>query len=193
MTAFHETPSTGPCADLAAQFQALVPVLETDRLVLRAPRIEDFGTFADAVLSERGHFFGHPQNRGDAWYEFIQLNVTWMLRGHGAWTVTDRATGAPLGFVHIGAEPGDMEAELGYVMTADAEGKSIAYEACVAVRDYAYDGLGFTTLVSCVDPGNARSAALATRLGAARDPHAEAMFDDGPNHIYRHIKPGGPQ
>lgn len=190
MTAFHETPPTGSCADLAARFQALVPVLETERLVLRAPRIEDFQPFADTVLSDRGHFFGHPQNRGDAWYEFIQLNVTWMLRGHGAWAVTDRATGTLYGFVHIGAEPGDMEAELGYVMTEEAEGKGIAFEACKAARGYAFGTLGFKTLVSCIDPANTRSAALAKRLGATRDPSAEAMFDDGPNHIYRHPKPG---
>lgn len=190
MTAFHETPATGPAADLAARFQALVPVLETERLVLRAPRIEDFQPFADAVLSERGHFFGHHETRESAWYDFAHLIVTWMLRGHGAWAVTDRTTGTLYGFVHIGAEPGDHEAELGYLMLAEAEGKSIAHEACQAARGYAFGALGFKTLVSCVDPDNARSAALAMRLGAARDTVAESAFDDGPNHIYRHPKPG---
>lgn len=189
MTAFHETPTTGPCAEIAASFQALVPVLETDRLVLRAPRIEDFQPFADAVLSERGHFFGHHDNRESAWYDFIQLNVTWMLRGHGAWAITDRTDGALYGFVHIGAEPGDMEAELGYLVTAEGEGRSIAYEACRAACDYAYGTLGFKTLVSCVDPANARSAALAKRLGASRDSMAETALGADTNHVYRHVTP----
>ena len=99
---FHETPPTGAAADLAAGMQALIPVLETERLVLRAPRIEDFDAFAAMVDGPRGAFFGHPKTRADAWEIFMQLTGTWPLRGHGAWTVTDRASGTVLGMVLIG-------------------------------------------------------------------------------------------
>ncbi|MEL7116896.1 MAG: GNAT family N-acetyltransferase, partial [Pseudomonadota bacterium] len=115
---FHETPTTGPCADRAAAMQALVPVIETDRLILRAPVIEDFQEFARIVLGPQGRYFGHPKTREDAWGEFMQITGTWYLRGHGAWMITLRETGALIGVVLLGAEPGDTETELGYLLDA---------------------------------------------------------------------------
>ncbi|MEM6375152.1 MAG: hypothetical protein AAF686_02870 [Pseudomonadota bacterium] len=56
MTAFFETPSSGPSASLAAHIQSLVPVLETERLILRAPRMEDFNALANMLLGPRGKF-----------------------------------------------------------------------------------------------------------------------------------------
>ncbi|KZY32151.1 hypothetical protein A3731_04265 [Roseovarius sp. HI0049] len=189
---FHETPSTGATADLAARMQALIPVLETERLILRAPRIEDFDAFAAMVDGPRGTFFGHPKTRADAWELFMQLIGTWSLRGHGAWTVTDRTTGAVLGIVQIGAEPGDMEPELGWLVSAGAERKGIAFEAAQAARDHAFGPLGLDRLVSYVDADNIRSAALAQRLGATRDPDAEAAMPEADRCVvYRHAAPGG--
>ncbi len=48
------------------------------------------------------------------------------------------------------------------------EGKTIeAREAAIAARNYAYQQMGWTTLVSLIDPDNHRSKVLAERLGAA--------------------------
>jgi len=193
MTAFHESPSTGPAATLAARIQAVVPVLETGRLTLRAPRIEDFSTFADMIKGPRGRYYGTSDCRKDAWRDFMQITGTWFLRGHGAWTVTKRETGEVLGFVHIGAEPGDMEPELGYVISADAEGRGIAFEAAQAVRDHALGALALPSLVSYVHPPNTRSAALAQRLGGTRDAVAEdALPEDDKALVFRHAPTGGP-
>lgn len=184
---FHETAPTGPAAALAARMQALIPVLETERLILRGPRIEDFDAFADMIAGPRGAFYGQPETREDAWAIFMQLVGTWPLRGHGAWTVTDRATGTVLGMVHIGAEPGDMEPELGWVLAEETEGEGVAREAAGAVRALAFETLGLASLVSYVDDANTRSAALADRLGARRDPAAEAALPDaGKCRVYRH-------
>ncbi|MEQ8898837.1 MAG: GNAT family N-acetyltransferase [Roseovarius sp.] len=195
-TSFHETAPSGPTADLAARFQALIPVLETDRLILRAPRIEDFDGFATMVCGERGTYFGHPGTRADAWQGFMQITGTWALRGHGAWAVTDRATGTLLGFVQLGAEPGDLEPELGWIVSAEAEGKGIAHEAAEAVRAHALGAFALPSLVSYIDARNTRSCTLADRLGARRDPAAEAAIaglqDDGEHCVvYRHQMPEG--
>ncbi|MEO0569474.1 MAG: GNAT family protein [Pseudomonadota bacterium] len=190
MTAFYEERSTGPTAAIAVQMQALVPVLETERLILRAPKIEDFDTLADMLLGTRGKYYGNCQNREDAWGEFIQLTGTWFLRGHGAWTVTDKRNGNVLGFVHIGAEPGDHEHELGYVVSNFAEGQSIAFEASKAVRAHAFHVFELPSLVSYVHAPNTRSIALAERLGATRDAAAEAdMINEGePCIVFRHTR-----
>lgn len=189
MIPFHETPATGPAAALAARMQAMVPTLRTARLILRAVRIEDFAAFAEIVLGPQGRFYGAPRTRDEAWGIFMQLSGTWYLRGHGAWTVTDRDAGTVLGFVHIGAEPGDMEPELGFVIAQAAEGRGLAFEAADAVKGHARDVLRLDRLVSYVDRANTRSARLAERLGARRCAVAEAALpeaDQADTCVYRY-------
>ena len=70
----------------------------------------------------------------------------------------------------------------------DAEGRGIAFEAALVARRYAYETLGWSTAISLIAPSNARSAALAERLGAAY----ERDFDHvryGRAAIYRHPSP----
>lgn len=184
MTAFHETPATGPCAARAAQMQALVPVLETQRLVLRAPVIEDFQRFAQIVTGPQGKTWGAPQDHDAAWYGFLQLTGTWYLRGQGAWVITLRETGETLGFSQISPEPGDDEHELGWLLAAEHQGQGYATEAARAIRDHAVTRMQLPSLVSYIYASNARSVAVAQRLGARPDqpegwPHADTL-------VYRH-------
>ena len=117
----------------------------------------------------------------------MQITGTWLLRGHGVWTLEDRETRDVLGFVLIGFEPGDREPELGYMLRASAEGRGLAFEACQAVRDYAFGALELPGIVSYVHHGNDRSIRLAKRLGAVRDTTAEADLApcDGA-YVFRH-------
>lgn len=185
MTARHELPTPGPAAEIAAMFAALVPTIVTDRFVLRAAKLSDYPVFVEIACTERGRHIGGPMSREDAWYDFATICSGWMLHGHGGWTIEDTATFEVLGFVALGLEPGDNEVELGYLLTEAAEGKGVATEAAQAVRDWAERELHLTGLVSYIDPDNTRSIAVATRLGATRDPAAEAALSD-PMQVYRH-------
>lgn len=188
---FHETLSTGPAAAIAQQMQALVPVLNTERMILRAPQITDFDAFAAMLAPPRGKFYGDCQTREDAWGEFMQLNATWLLRGYGAWALTDRDTGEVLGFVQIGAEPGDWEPELGWVVSKSAEGHGLAAEAARCVRTYAFETLKLPSLVSYVDEENTRSVRLAEGLGATRDRDAEGyLTEEEACLVFRHDPKG---
>jgi RimJ/RimL family protein N-acetyltransferase len=169
MIAPHECPPTGPTAALAARMQGIIPVIETARLRLRAPRIEDFEAYADIACGDRAAGIGGPMTRADAWADFMQVTGTWLLRGHGGWTVEDRETAEVLGFVLIGFEPGDQEPELGFMLTAGAEGRGIAAEAARAARDHGFGPLGLRSMVSYVFRDNARSIALVRRIGGELD------------------------
>lgn len=47
--------------------------LETERLILRLPRIEDFDRYAELLAHEGSHHIGGPLTRGDAWRRFLQM------------------------------------------------------------------------------------------------------------------------
>ncbi len=104
MTARHEHITPGPAEALASRFRALVPALETERLILRAVGVQDFDAYAEIVCGERGKYVGGPMTREDAWYDFASLSSCWMLYGHGGWAVESR-DGTLLGFVILGLEP----------------------------------------------------------------------------------------
>jgi len=188
----HEQPPVGAAAVLAAQVAAPVPVLNTARLILRAPRAADFPAYAEIACSPvRGAGIGGPMTRADAWWDFVQLASCWMLHGHGGWTATLRGDGdTALGFVLVALEPGDMEPELGFLMTAAGEGHGYAHEAAIAARDWAWQALNLPTLVSYIAHGNTRSRRLAERLGALRDVAAEAALGrDHATFVFRHTPP----
>lgn len=180
----HERAPKGAMLKTAQAFQALVPVLKTERLTLRAPRVEDFQGHAEIMEQPSATFmFEAPPTRERAWFDFAQLCATWMLHGHGAWAIEHAGTFA--GIVHIGLEPGDPEPEFGWMLRPAYEGQGIAFEAASAVRDHAFGEMGFSTLISAIDPENTRSEKLAIRLGATRDPLTEEALGCA-DLIYRH-------
>ena len=183
----HERPPTGPAAALAQRIAAQVPVLETERLWLRAPRITDFQVYARIACSQRAKFMGGPMTREEAWNDFARTSSVWLWRGHGAWIMAPKAGGDPLGVVVLGFEPGDREPELGIALVQAAEGRGLALEATRAARDYAFRSLDLPRLVSYVSPDNTRSVALMEKLGAKREP---ALLDG--SLVYRHAPPSAP-
>lgn len=183
-----ETRPSRPCAAQAQQLADRIPVLETRRLVLRAPRLDDFSVYAGIACAARGKHL-NCATRADAWYDFSNMVACWLLRGHGIWTITARGKGDVLGFVLLGCEPGDEEHELGFMLTAEAEGRGIAAEAAEAARAFGFEHLGLTSLVSYIDPDNTRSAATARRICAFQDGQISQRGDATSSVIYRHPRP----
>lgn len=161
-----------------------IPAIETERLILRAPVAEDLPALTAFFASPQSHFVGGPQ---DALGASLRLNATighWAIRGFGSWHIADRNTGAWLGRTGFMFAPGWAEPELGWAIAAEAEGKGIAHEATCAARAHGEAHLGLSGTISYIRPENARSAALARRLGATLE--AETEFLGKPCHVYRH-------
>lgn len=188
----HEARPTGAAAKAAVALRNHVPQLETERLILRAPTLDDFAVYAEILMSERAEYMDGPHNREDTWLDFTSSISNWLLRGHGPWTITDKNTHEVLGFVTVQLEFGDHEPELGFFLRAQSEGNGIAFEAAQAARKYALETLGLKHLVSYVDPANKRCRVLATRLGGKEDRRAAMQFDDfdhDPILVYRYAPP----
>jgi RimJ/RimL family protein N-acetyltransferase len=164
------------------------PTLHTDRLTLRAPGQQDFPAYAAFLQSPRSHVIGGPLDGTDAWRSLAALVGHWTLRGFGRWAVTRREGGPCIGIVGLHYPESWPEPELGWWLFDGAEGKGYALEAARAARDFAYQTLGWRTLISLIVATNARSIALAHRLGAL----FEGDFQH-PRHgalgIYRHPTP----
>ncbi|MGR3780394.1 MAG: GNAT family N-acetyltransferase [Albimonas sp.] len=159
------------------------PVLDTPRLRLRPMRFADWPGYAAFMASPRSVDMGGPFDERAAWGMFCHDLGCWPLFGHGALMIEDRA-GAVLGQVGISAGPLFPEPELGRLVHEAAEGRGVAFEAACALRAWAYGPRGLATLVSYIDPANARSRRLAERLGARLDPAARPQ--DPGDLVYRH-------
>ena len=164
-----------------------IPTLETERLILRGPVVDDFDSYADIFASPRSSYMGGPYSRDRAWQEFAADNIGWILHGFGYWTVTDKETDSYIGAVGMANPPSYPERELGWMLHPNCEGKGYAREAAIAARNHAYKGWSWSTVVSYVDPENARSIRLAERLGCAVDTDAKAP--DAGDLVYRHPSP----
>ncbi len=178
----------GAAAVIAQTVAARVPVITTERLVLRAPAIGDYPAYAAVFTSDRARYMGGPFSQEEAFADFCQGAAGWLLRGAGMWTVTGKGTGEVLGWLYLWQEFGDPEPELGWVLTEAAEGNGYASEAAKAVLPHALRLFGAGGFVSYVDAGNDRSARVAEGLGERRDRAAEAACDYD-CHIYRHFAP----
>jgi RimJ/RimL family protein N-acetyltransferase len=167
-----------------------IPTIETDRLRLRAPMPADFEAYAAFRQSERTRVLGGPNSRTEAFHMFCALVGHWHLRGYGRWMVADRETDQPLGIVGVYYPDDWPEPEIGWSVFDSAEGKGVAFEAAMAARAYAYDVLGWTRIVSLIVQGNARSVALARRMGCVVEgQYAHPVY--GPMDIWLHQAPGG--
>lgn len=146
------------------------PTLTTERLTLRMPRLADFEPRAAFFATPRSVHEGGPLGRRAAWRLFASEVGQWPLLGYGPFAVDDRTTGAYLGEVGIYHAADYPEPEIGWFVTAEAEGRGIAFEAAQAVMTWARETFGWDRLVSYIAAGNARSIALGQRLGGVIDP-----------------------
>ncbi|WP_158965338.1 GNAT family N-acetyltransferase [Chachezhania sediminis] len=154
-------------------FAVQIPTIETERLILRGPKLADFEHWADFFASPRSEFERGLQSRDQAWRIWASDVAIWSLRGYGPFGVDDRETGAYLGEVGIYEPDGYPGPELGWFVVPDAEGRGIAAEAARAVLTWSRQSFGWDRLINIIDPRNARSIALGQRIGGVIDPDAE--------------------
>lgn len=167
------------------------PILTTDRLTLRLPGPQDIPAVTAFLASERSRWIGGPKDAPNAFRMLAAAAGHWMLRGFGMFAIEQKGASAACGMAGPWRPEGWPEQEIGWSLWSEEhEGKGIAFEAVTAARAWAYKSLGWRTAVSYIHPENARSLALAKRLGAWDDTEASLPFTDYPDtRIYRHPAP----
>jgi RimJ/RimL family protein N-acetyltransferase len=144
------------------------PTLETARLILRPQRPEDFEPWADFMADETAtRFIGGTQTRSQAWRGFMSVAGAWAMTGVAMFSVIEKESGRWVG--RLGPwTPADWPGtEVGWGLIRDCWGRGYATEGAAAAIDFAFDRLGWTEVIHCIDPANAASQSVARRLGSA--------------------------
>ena len=143
------------------------PVLETERLTLRPIAMEDFPRGAEMMGDpEAAKFLGGAQPAAVAWRGFMSMAGAWSLTGVSMFSLVERDTGLWLGRIGPWQPHGWPGTEVGWGLHPDAQGKGYGVEAATAAIDYAFDVLGWTDVIHCIDPDNTPSQRLAERIGS---------------------------
>jgi len=153
----------------------MIPRLETDRLILRTFRAEDFEAWA-AIMGDSDvmtFLGGKPMARTDAWRAMAMTLGHWALRGYGMWAVERKSDGAFIGRVGLLNPEGWTGLEIGWTLGKPFWGQGYATEAAAVAMRYAFLTQPVDRIVSNIDAENKASQAVALRLGESKGAPAE--------------------
>jgi RimJ/RimL family protein N-acetyltransferase len=149
-------------------------IVETERLILRKPRLEDAADLAVAYADpEVVRFMG---DGGTATFAQVEAGIQqwldrWDSSGMSLCSLERREDGRVVGragFLLWDPEtwevPGD-ETEIGWLLAREHWGKGYATEAALALRDWAFDERSLTRLISLINHENLASIGVAERIG----------------------------
>lgn len=150
-----------------------IPTLETERLVLRAYRPEDFDAhaalWADPIVTR--YIGARPLTREQAWTRFLRHAGLWDMLGFGFWLIEDKSSGRFLGeagFHDLKREliPSvETTLETGWAFVADIHGKGIATETLSAIISWGENAYPDRRITCIINPDNAASRRVAEKCG----------------------------
>jgi RimJ/RimL family protein N-acetyltransferase len=151
-----------------------VPVVETERLILRGYTLEDFSAYAamradPAMMKFIG--MGETIDEGEAWTNFRVMVGHWQLMNYGPWAIVEKASRTLIGNIGYSdkkrpaSHPASGAPEMGWALTPSAQGKGLASEALRAALTWGRDYFGPRRVVCVISDGNDASARLAERHG----------------------------
>jgi RimJ/RimL family protein N-acetyltransferase len=167
-----------------------VPVLETERLRLRAHRAEDHAE-CTAIWSDPEvvrHIGGRPFTAEEVWRRLLQYAGLWSLLGYGYWAVEEKASGRYIGDIGFADFRRDLQPslegmlEFGWVLAPHAHGKGYASEAVAAAMTWAEQHRPSLRAVCIIDPANQPSIRVAEKAGFKR--WQETTYHGGPTIVF---------
>jgi [ribosomal protein S5]-alanine N-acetyltransferase len=161
-------------------------IAETQRIMLRFFNLNDIDAltaiFADPQVM---HFsISGVKTKAQTKSTIDNILLSYQKRGWGLYAIEQREERQLIGYCGLFSQQidGQAEIEVGYRLATHYWGKGLATEAAIATRDYAFDRLGITRLISIVDPENIRSMRVAEKIGMQYE--KDAVFQSLPVRIY---------
>jgi RimJ/RimL family protein N-acetyltransferase len=146
-------------------------ILETARLILRPPRIEDaqviFNLYAQDPEVTR-YLIWEPHTRLDATLKFIEHCMEqWEKEAGFPWVITQRSDSQVLGMIEL--RIAGAKADLGYVLARRFWGNGFASEAARLVADWAISRPGIYRVWAVCDVDNLASARVLEKAGMQKE------------------------
>jgi RimJ/RimL family protein N-acetyltransferase len=150
-----------------------IPVLETERLVLRALQPQDFEAHA-AMWADPGvtrYIGGTPQTREQSWVRLLRHLGMWQAMGFGFWAVTERASGRLIGEAGFHDLKRDVEPglsgtmETGWGFVPEVHGRGIASETVAAILAWGDRHRRDMRMTCLINPQNIASVRVAEKHG----------------------------
>jgi len=170
-----------------------VPVLESERLLLRGHRADDlaasFAMWSD--LDVVRHVGGRPSSEEESWRRLLQFAGLWATLGYGYWLVDEKGSGRSAREVGFGDfrrvldPPLGAVPEAGWVLSPWCHGSGYATEAVRAVL--AWSDSRFSRTVCLIAPDNAPSIRVAEKSGYRE--FARSTYKDAPAILYERFSP----
>ncbi|PZM62431.1 GNAT family N-acetyltransferase [Paenibacillus dendritiformis] len=150
-------------------------IMETPRLFLRPFDDEDVASL-HPVFSDPETMAYYPApfsyQQTQAW---IQRNqARYANDGYGLWAVCLKDSGQVIGDCGLINQnvDGKTEVEIGYHLNKAYWSKGCASEAAAACKEYGFERLGLSRLISIIAPQNAASIRVAERIGFSKEKEA---------------------
>ena len=143
------------------------PVLETERLVLRPPRMEDAAVVLESYAhdEEATRYLTFTPNQTLAeTQEFMRARLRKMEQGEAlSWAITRRGEDRLIGMIEL--RPHGFKADFGYVLARPFWGQGLMTEALRAVLDFAFSLPGIYRVWAICDVDNVGSARVMEKAG----------------------------
>lgn len=163
----------------------VAPRLETERLILRPHRTEDFPDCAAMWRDPRvvRYTTGSESSPQRTWQRLLAYCGHWALLGFGYWAVESKHTGRYIGELGFADFHRDLPApalgcpEIGWALAVEAQGRGYATEALRAVLDWGDEHLPVADTICIIHQDNNPSIHLARKFGYAATIHTPTDTD----------------
>lgn len=162
-----------------------IPVIETERLLLRPFTLEDLESYAAMHREEAfvRHIGCGLLSKEQVWGNIAFIIGHWALRGYGIWAAELKQTGELMGRIGLLYPDGWPGVELCWALAPAYWGNGYAAEGAVGAKDWAFANTQLQELVSIIGKENHKSIALAERIGCSLD--SEIDFKGVAAYLYK--------
>ena len=150
-----------------------IPVIETNRLILRGHRLDDFSDcvamWSDPIVTR--FIGGKPFSEEETWARLLRYAGHWSMMDFGYWAIEEKDTHSFVGELGFADFKRDIKPsiksmpELGWALISRVHGKGYATEAVRAVVAWGEQHFGSARTVCIIRPENVASIRVAEKCG----------------------------
>ena len=161
-----------------------IPIVETERLILRSFNLNDLEAYSEMCSDTRfmKYLGGRTLTEEQTWENIAIIQGQWMLLGYGIWAIESTETGdlvGRAGLLNLYGWPG---IEVCWALSPNHWAKGYATEAAKASIAWAFENNISNSLISLIHPNNKKSENVALRAGETF--REQIIFKDQPSNVY---------